>query len=211
MVGSPFHVAATTYIPTLAGFLYLAIVLDVFSRRVVGWAMAAHLRTALVLEALEMAVAQRPPVLPAQPTNLFMLFGARAVGALADISVRLRDPGSDGLGGRLELPSQVPGRTSGPNQLDHLLSERRRVRRSGFRHRGYLLLATGSGVRGNGATPKLRECLLLLRPDRCAKRDDEYGEEHCAMHHYSRPPLQSVLPVHLTWPSTAGVRRPWGR
>ena len=44
-----------------AGFLYLAIVLDVFSRRVVGWAMAGHLRTALVVEALEMAVAQRRP------------------------------------------------------------------------------------------------------------------------------------------------------
>ena len=55
-------VADITYIPTLAGFLYLAIVLDVFSRRVVGWAMTAHLRTALVLEALEMAVAQRRPV-----------------------------------------------------------------------------------------------------------------------------------------------------
>ena len=54
-------VAAITYVPTLAGFLYLAIVLDVFSRRVVGWAMAPHLRTALVLEALEMAVAQRRP------------------------------------------------------------------------------------------------------------------------------------------------------
>ena len=54
-------VADITYVPTLAGFLYLAIVLDVFSRRVVGWAMAGHLRTALVVEALEMAVAQRRP------------------------------------------------------------------------------------------------------------------------------------------------------
>ena len=54
-------VADITYIPTLAGFLDLAIVLDVFSRRVVGWAMAAHLRTELVVEALEMAVAQRRP------------------------------------------------------------------------------------------------------------------------------------------------------
>ena len=53
--------ADITYVPTLAGFLYLAIVLDVFSRRVVGWAMAAHLRTALVIEALEMAIAQRRP------------------------------------------------------------------------------------------------------------------------------------------------------
>ena len=46
-------VADITYIPTWAGFLYLAIVLDVFSRRVVGWAMANHLRTELVLDALE--------------------------------------------------------------------------------------------------------------------------------------------------------------
>ena len=54
-------VADITYVQTLAGFLYLAIVLDVFSRRVVGWAMAGHLRTALVVEALEMAVDQRRP------------------------------------------------------------------------------------------------------------------------------------------------------
>ncbi len=54
-------VADITYVPTLVGFLYLAIVLDVFSRRVVGWAMASHLRTELVIEALEMAVAQRRP------------------------------------------------------------------------------------------------------------------------------------------------------
>jgi len=54
-------VADITYVPTLAGFLYLAVVLDAFSRRVVGWAMANHLRTELVLDALEMAVAQRRP------------------------------------------------------------------------------------------------------------------------------------------------------
>ena len=54
-------VADITYIPTWAGFLYLAIVLDAFSRRVVGWAMATHLRAALVLEALDMALQQRRP------------------------------------------------------------------------------------------------------------------------------------------------------
>jgi len=54
-------VADITYIPTWAGFLYLAVVLDAWSRRVVGWAMATHLRTELVLEALEMAVRQRQP------------------------------------------------------------------------------------------------------------------------------------------------------
>ena len=54
-------VADITYIPTWAGFLYLAIVLDVCSRRVVGWSMATHLRTELVLEALNMAIGQRRP------------------------------------------------------------------------------------------------------------------------------------------------------
>jgi putative transposase len=54
-------VADITYIPTGAGFLYLAVVLDAWSRRVIGWALATHLRTALVLAALDMAVAQRRP------------------------------------------------------------------------------------------------------------------------------------------------------
>ena len=47
--------------PTWAGFLYLAVVLDAWSRRVVGWAMATHLRTELVLDALNMALWQRRP------------------------------------------------------------------------------------------------------------------------------------------------------
>ncbi len=54
-------VADITYIPTWAGFLYLAVVLDVFSRRIVGWAMETHLRTELVLEALDYALWQRRP------------------------------------------------------------------------------------------------------------------------------------------------------
>ncbi len=45
-----------TYIRTWVGFAYLAVVIDVFSRRVVGWALATHLRTDLALEALEMAI-----------------------------------------------------------------------------------------------------------------------------------------------------------
>ena len=54
-------VADITYVPTGSGFLYLAVAMDAFSRRVVGWAMAGHLRTDLVLAALDMAVAQRKP------------------------------------------------------------------------------------------------------------------------------------------------------
>jgi putative transposase len=54
-------VADITYIPTWAGMLYLAVVLDVWSRRVIGWAMESHLRTELVVAALNMAVEQRRP------------------------------------------------------------------------------------------------------------------------------------------------------
>jgi len=49
------------YIPTWAGFLYLAVVLDTFSRRIVGWAMETHLRTELVLQALNLSLWQRRP------------------------------------------------------------------------------------------------------------------------------------------------------
>ena len=53
--------ADITFITTWVGRLYLAVVLDVCSRRVVGWAMATHLRTQLVLDALQMAISQRHP------------------------------------------------------------------------------------------------------------------------------------------------------
>ena len=54
-------VADITYIPTWAGFLYLAVVLDAYSRRIVGWSMATTLATRLVLDALNMALAVRRP------------------------------------------------------------------------------------------------------------------------------------------------------
>ncbi len=53
--------ADITFIPTASGFLYLSVVLDVWSRKVVGWASASHLRTELVLDPLEMAIGQRRP------------------------------------------------------------------------------------------------------------------------------------------------------
>ena len=52
-------VADITYVPTWSGFLYLAVVLDVWSRRIVGWAMRTHLLAELVLEALDMALERR--------------------------------------------------------------------------------------------------------------------------------------------------------
>ena len=52
-------VSDITYVPTWAGFIFLAIVLDVWSRKIVGWSIGQDLRTELVLEALNMALAQR--------------------------------------------------------------------------------------------------------------------------------------------------------
>jgi putative transposase len=54
-------VADITQQRTDEGWLYIAVVLDGFSRRIVGWSMATHLRTELVLDALEMAITQRNP------------------------------------------------------------------------------------------------------------------------------------------------------
>ena len=54
-------VADITYVPTLSGFGYLATVLDVYSRRIVGWSYADHMRTSLIIDAVDMAVDQRKP------------------------------------------------------------------------------------------------------------------------------------------------------
>ena len=54
-------VADITYVPTAEGWLYLAAVIDLCSRKVVGWATADHLRTDLTLEALAMALTHRRP------------------------------------------------------------------------------------------------------------------------------------------------------
>ncbi len=54
-------VADVTFIPTTAGFLYLAVVLKAWSRKIVGWSMANHLRAELVVDALETALGQRRP------------------------------------------------------------------------------------------------------------------------------------------------------
>jgi putative transposase len=54
-------VADITYLRTWEGWLYLVAVQDIYSRRIVGWAMADHMRTELVTDALAMALAQRRP------------------------------------------------------------------------------------------------------------------------------------------------------
>jgi transposase InsO family protein len=54
-------VADITYVRSREGFLYLAFIVDACSRKVVGWSMATHLRTELVVDALRMAIARRKP------------------------------------------------------------------------------------------------------------------------------------------------------
>lgn len=54
-------VADITYVPCWTGWLYLSVVLDAWSRRIVGWSTATHLRTELVMDALNQAVGQRKP------------------------------------------------------------------------------------------------------------------------------------------------------
>ena len=54
-------VADITYVLTWVGFLYLAVVLDAFSRRIVGWAMGHDLKAQLVIDAMNMAIGQRRP------------------------------------------------------------------------------------------------------------------------------------------------------
>ena len=55
-----------TYVPTRQGWLYLAAVLDLGTRKIVGWAMASHMKTNLVLDALRMALMRRGEPLPGQ-------------------------------------------------------------------------------------------------------------------------------------------------
>ena len=60
-------VSDITYVATREGWLYLAVVMDVFSRSVIGWELAAHLRTDLVTTALSRAVLEMPP----EPNSIF--------------------------------------------------------------------------------------------------------------------------------------------
>jgi putative transposase len=85
--------ADITYIRTWEGWLYLAHVQDLFSRRIVGWAMADHLRKELVIAALEMAVEQRKPgpgvIHHSDHGGQYtaVLFGKRCEGAGVEVSM----------------------------------------------------------------------------------------------------------------------------
>ena len=58
---NPLWVADMTYVPTWVGFSYLAVVLDVWSRRIVGWAIGETMSSGLVISALNMALSMRVP------------------------------------------------------------------------------------------------------------------------------------------------------
>lgn len=85
-------VADMTYIWTGEGWLYLAVIIDLFSRRVVGWSMADHMRTELVLTALEAALGQRE----ASPQGLMFHSDRGSQYASTDYQIALQNAGIQG-------------------------------------------------------------------------------------------------------------------
>jgi transposase InsO family protein len=139
-------VADITAVPTAEDFLDRAVILDVFSRRVVGWSMADHLRAELVVGALEMAVWNRRPGAGVihhsdhgcQYTSLLFgqhcqAVGIRCTGGLSRRLLRQRD-------GR-ELLRDPGVRVAGPAYLSHA---RRGAHRALRIHRGVLQSATAA-------------------------------------------------------------------
>jgi putative transposase len=61
VIASRTRLADITYIPTGEGWLYLAVILDLFTRKAVGWAMRDHMRAELTIAALTMAIQRRRP------------------------------------------------------------------------------------------------------------------------------------------------------
>ncbi len=104
-------IADITFVPTTAGFLYLAVVLNAWSRKVVGWAMATHLRTERVLDALEMAVGQR------RPQDVIHHSDQGSQGAFKWSSQRLGGGGCDGgsavVGSGFAGEAEIAGATGG--------------------------------------------------------------------------------------------------
>jgi putative transposase len=98
--------ADITYLPTDEGFLYLAFILDVYSRKVVGWSMANHLRSELVAAALEMAIRRRNPS-----------------AGLIHHSERVVQYTALSFGKRLEQAGIVPSMGRAGSALDNAISE----------------------------------------------------------------------------------------
>jgi putative transposase len=137
--------ADITYIRTWDGWLYLASVMDCYSRRIVGWAIADHLRAELVVDALEMAVARRRPDAGlihhsdqgSQYTSLVFTRRCRSVGI--DVSMGSRGDCFDNavlesfhatikkdLIHRRSWPTQAEARTAIFNYIEAFYNRRRR-------------------------------------------------------------------------------------
>jgi putative transposase len=101
-------VADITYVPTYAGFLYLAVVLDTFSRRVVGWAMSSSLKTSVVLDALQMAATQRRPTGVIHHSDQGSQYGALAFGQRCKLLGVRPSMGSRGDAYDCEYPTGGP-------------------------------------------------------------------------------------------------------
>jgi putative transposase len=144
--------ADITYIRTWEGWLYLASVIDLYSRRIVGWALADHLRAEIVIDALEMAVARRRPApglihhsdQGSQYTSLIFTRRCRSVGI--DISMGSRGDCFDNsamesfhatlkkdLIYRRSWPSKADTRTAIFEYIETFYNRRRRHSRLGMR------------------------------------------------------------------------------
>ena len=144
--------ADITYLRTWEGWLYLASVMDCYSRRIVGWAMAEHLRAELVVDALEMAVARRRPEpglvhhsdQGSQYTSLVFTRRCRAVGI--DVSMGSRGSCFDNavlesfhatlkkdLIHRRSWPTKAEARTAVFDYIETFYNRRRRHSRLGMR------------------------------------------------------------------------------
>jgi putative transposase len=144
--------ADITYIRTWEGWLYLASVIDLYSRRIVGWALADHLRAELVIDALEMAVARRRPApglihhsdQGSQYTSLIFTRRCRSVGI--DISMGSRGDCFDNaamesfhatikkdLIHRRSWPTKAEARTAIFGYIETFYNRRRRHSRLGMR------------------------------------------------------------------------------
>jgi putative transposase len=95
-------VADITFVPTLAGFLFLAVVLDAWSRRIVGWAFSADLKTRVVLDALDMALAVRKPENVIHHSDQGSQYTSLAVGN------RCKDAGVRPSTGSVATPTTTP-------------------------------------------------------------------------------------------------------
>src|SRR3954454_17954590 len=173
--------ADITHIRTWEGWLYLASVMDCSSRRIVGWALADHLRTELVVDALEMAVTRRRPDAGlvhhsdqgSQYTSLIFTRRCRSVGI--DVSMGSRGDCFDNavlesfhaslkkdLIHRRSWPTKAEARTAVFGYIEAFYNRRRRRSRLGMRSplefENDTLMQRGTGLAASrlASSPKIR-------------------------------------------------------